>query len=254
LPHLKSGNEKYELAIQGNKLIAAPVEELKEVLRLVMLKLGIRGHNLPDAEEKQILITHIIENYGYHTAEEIKLAFDLAFAGKLYVDAKVYENFSCLYFSTIMNAYRTWSIEPNYAISQKKRRLTLPYQERGNLTENEMEEWIEEWCTKIPEHNRQINYVPLMFYDYLVAKCYLKLTNEEKKEYFQKAMDAHELQLYNYFISNTAHQREYDNFITEKKENKFSYPINTTIQNLAKKIAVFDYLKNKENEMCNTSE
>ena len=52
LPHLKSGDEKYELAIQGNKIIVAPIEELKEVLRLVMLKLGIRGHNLPDAEEK----------------------------------------------------------------------------------------------------------------------------------------------------------------------------------------------------------
>lgn len=33
----------------------------------------------------------------------------MAIDGKLSVDAKCYENFSCAYFSEIMNAYRLWS-------------------------------------------------------------------------------------------------------------------------------------------------
>ena len=88
-----------------------PQEDLKQALRFVMLKVGLRAANLPNDEERQILIDHISKYYGNHTPEEIKYAFDLALTDKLELDAKevtCYENFSCLYFSTIMNAYRKW--------------------------------------------------------------------------------------------------------------------------------------------------
>ena len=88
-----------------------PQEDLKQALRLVMLKVGLRAANLPNDEERQVLIDHVLKYYGNHTPEEIKYAFDLAITDKLELEAKdvtCYENFSCLYFSTIMNAYRKW--------------------------------------------------------------------------------------------------------------------------------------------------
>lgn len=79
---------------------------------MAMLKVGLRAQNLPTEEEKLILITHLIENYGNHTLQELNMAFDMAIAGKLDLtraDVVCYENFSCLYLSGIMNAFRAWA-------------------------------------------------------------------------------------------------------------------------------------------------
>jgi hypothetical protein len=80
-------------------------EEIKQSLRYAMLFVGLRGNNLPSEEEKYVLLKFIKSNFGNQTPQEIVLAFEYAVAGKLNVDAKCYENFSCEYFSRIMNAY-----------------------------------------------------------------------------------------------------------------------------------------------------
>lgn len=77
-----------------------------------MLKVGLRGKNFPNGVTKSLLLDHIYKNYGNHTPDEIRLAFDMAVAGKLNLtldEINCYENFSCLYFSKIMNAYRIWA-------------------------------------------------------------------------------------------------------------------------------------------------
>jgi len=80
-------------------------EDIKEVLRYSMLLVGLRGNNLPTEEEKFVLTNFVRSNFGNQTPEEIKIAFEMSVAGKLQVDAKCYENFSCEYFGRIMNAY-----------------------------------------------------------------------------------------------------------------------------------------------------
>ena len=112
LKPLKIGDEsRFEVALKSPKVNSTPLESLKEILRLIMLKVGVRGNNLPTDEEKAVLFTHIVSEYGNHTHQEILLAFDMAITGKLGIDAKCYENFTCLYFSDIMNAYRKWASE-----------------------------------------------------------------------------------------------------------------------------------------------
>lgn len=80
-----------------------------------MMKIGLRAANLPNDLEKLVLYEHIVSNYGGNRLNEIPLAFDFAIRGMLatsdgeVVDANCYENFSCLYFSKIMGAYRFWS-------------------------------------------------------------------------------------------------------------------------------------------------
>lgn len=108
-----SGDGKFVAAIQNTKIAAvSDLEPIKQALRYAMMLVGVRGQNLPDEAEKAVLLNHIIQNYGGHTSEEIRLAFEMAVSGKLGLpldEVKCYENFSCLYFSTIMNAYRAWA-------------------------------------------------------------------------------------------------------------------------------------------------
>lgn len=118
MPELKrqvSGDDrKLEMALHSPLIKDANIDVIKESLRLVMVKLGLRAQNWPNDLEKVILIQHIVENFGGNTVEEIRLAFEMAIGAKLEIDPKdvnCYENFSCVYFSRIMLAYRAWSVE-----------------------------------------------------------------------------------------------------------------------------------------------
>lgn len=109
----KIGEEnKLAIALQSNLIRVAVLDDIRESLRLVMVKIGLRAQNWPNDLEKLVLFEHIRENFGGNTVEEIKLAFEMAMAGKLDLpieDVKCYENFSCAYFSLIMTSYQRWS-------------------------------------------------------------------------------------------------------------------------------------------------
>lgn len=86
-------------------------EGLVQALRYSMLIVGIREQNFPKEEEAGVLIEFIRRHYGGHTVKEIRLAFEMAIAGKLDVDSRAFENFSIQYFSSIMNSYRKWAAQ-----------------------------------------------------------------------------------------------------------------------------------------------
>lgn len=111
---------EFQQALKSAKISVENDIRIIETLKIIMLKLGIREANLPSNAEKVVLISHIRENYSMHTLMEIKLAFDLAIAGKLECEADHYENFSCLYFSKIMKAYREWSGRTYKELPQEK--------------------------------------------------------------------------------------------------------------------------------------
>ncbi len=98
----------------GQKLqplkIGSDIEVLKAVLRKQMLRVGIRAANLPDEEEKQLLIEYVKESWGNLSEAQINEAFTLALDGKLEIDPNPYENFSCMYFGRIMAAYKAYLI------------------------------------------------------------------------------------------------------------------------------------------------
>ena len=120
---LKTGEEhQLQIAIASELICKIHISHLTQVLRLIMLKLGIRANNLPSKEETGVLMDHIITNFGGNRIEEIKLAFDMAMAGKLHIDdINCYENFSCAYFSKIMNAYRFWAADAVRGIVQEEK-------------------------------------------------------------------------------------------------------------------------------------
>ena len=112
-----------------------------------MVKVGLRGDNFPTGPEKSLLLAHIYENYGNHTPEEIRLAFDMALSAKLGLDiqdVKCYESFSCLYFSTIMNAYRVWASQVDRQKEQEKEPEPRIYtEEEKEQIEKEYQEFLQ---------------------------------------------------------------------------------------------------------------
>lgn len=77
-----------------------------------MLLVGIRAQNMPQEDERAVLLSFVRRTYPGHTPAEIRLAFEKAVAGELNLspdEVKPYENFSCEYVGRIMRAYRVWA-------------------------------------------------------------------------------------------------------------------------------------------------
>jgi len=101
-------------------------DDLKQVLRMAMLMVGLRGSNMPTDEEKYVLLAFIKSNYGNQTPEEIAIAFEMAVAGKLNTDCKCYENFSCEYFGRIMNAYIEYARQETKNVKKPEPEIVKP--------------------------------------------------------------------------------------------------------------------------------
>jgi len=133
---LKTSDPGFEVAICKPKLVHCDIEELKQALRYVFVLVGLRAQDIPVDEEKAVLMEYIIENYGGHSAEEIKLAFKMAIQGKLavdYKDVRSYGNFSPMYFTIIMDAYRVWAREQVEILNRKPPEKVLTQREKLNI-------------------------------------------------------------------------------------------------------------------------
>lgn len=87
-------------------------ENIDELFQYCFLLIGLKEKNFPNELEGMFLHQFIRENYGAHSVAEIKIAFNKAVKGELSLkpeEVKCYENFSVLYLSSIINAYRLWA-------------------------------------------------------------------------------------------------------------------------------------------------
>jgi len=237
---LKNGEEsRFEESLDADRIKKQPVEQIKEILRLIMLKVGLRAANLPNEEEKAVLIAHIVTEYGNHTLEEIKLAFDMAISGKLDLEQKditCYENFSCLYFSTIMTAYRNWAKETYKFIKIVPKMI----EEKKSIEHEEMLEWINEWSAK---ENIDIELIPLQFYDFLVGANLINVSNKEKHGYLAKATSQIKVRLID-AMSLSKNDDAYKAFkLFEKMEVEgFEGEMKSRIINRSKRLILNEYL------------
>lgn len=215
----------------------ATIAVLKEVLRFVMVKIGLREQNWPADHEKIILIDHIVSNYGGHTLEEIKLAFDMAISGRLDCEANCYENFSCLYFSTIMNAYRQWAREAKGHIQPKMKQLKKA--EHKPMPDEEMMEWIE----SKKKTDTPISYIPLEFFDFLEKKGIFVVTEKQWEWCLRRAVSMRRTIISGDIKAGTTAEGYLDNFKEMETSGLFTGNEPHLLKNLAKKIAVSEYLK-----------
>jgi len=229
---LASGDEEiFKSVISAQPIKNSPLTDLENVLKLVMLKIGIRAENLPSPEEKFILIDHILTSYGNHTIAEIRLAFDMALSSKLGLPAKevvCYENFSCLYFSKIMNAYRIWATETYQYVSSRTPIALI--EDKKELSNEEWEEWIADM------KKYDVNILPCAAYDYLIKIGRLTITTSQKHEYMERSISV----LQETFELGTKEQYA---FLKMKKEGVYSTEITSSLITISKRLAIYDYLQ-----------
>jgi hypothetical protein len=250
-PCVTGEENAFTIALQQQPINKSTVEDLKQVLKLAMLKVGVRANNLPKDEEKAVLIEHIISNYGNHTPMEIKLAFDMAISGKLddldakgnVIDLEVncYENFSCLYFSKIMNSYRRWARQTH---NQLKKDYPKMIAEKFTLDDEEKAEWMMEWKQK---DDIILELIPLIFYDWMSDKNLIKITAKQKWEYTERATAQIKADLFNetqIVKTNNDAYIAYSKFCNMEKDG-FTGEYKGRIVNRAKRLIIFDYLKDK---------
>ena len=179
-PCVTSDEEKLSDALTELTIIKTekPFDAIKEALRMAMVLVGLRAANVPQSEEKGVLMAYIIENYGGHTPKEIKLAFTLAVSGKLNLEAKdvvCYENFSILYFSTIMNAYREWSKQAFCHLPKNK---TLSIEYKNEVSDDEFIMAVESIYLA---HRNWIG-IPALAYDVLERNGKINISTVRKIE------------------------------------------------------------------------
>lgn len=166
------------IALQETKICQLKdLEPLKEVLRLVMVLVGLRAQNFPQDQEKAVLLKFIVDHYGGHTPSEIKLAFTMAINGRLGLETKevvCYENFSVLYFSSIMNAYRSWAKEAVFHIPK------IPLPELPAPTSNVSNEEFIESVRSVYNTTKKWKAIPVLAYDVLFSEGKINLTKEQK--------------------------------------------------------------------------
>ena len=189
--HLGSGSAiAIQQAQSTNSLRVRNEEDIKEVLRYSMLLVGLRGNNLPTEEEKFVLTNFVRSNFGNQTPEEIKIAFEMAVAGKLNIDAKCYENFSCEYFGRIMNAYLEFARQeinnlPKPIEQVKEKPSDQELKKQAIDTANEYANQIR-YCEK---NDKKFNFIAgglSILFDYLEEFQIKTISKEERLELWEK--------------------------------------------------------------------
>jgi hypothetical protein len=188
---LGSGNAlAIQLAQSTQSLRLSGEEDLKQVLRYCMVLVGLRGNNLPTEEEKFVLTNFIRSNFGNQTSAEIKIAFEMAVAGKLQVDAKCYENFSCEYFGRIMNAYLEYARQeiknlPKPIEQMKEKPGDLELKKQAIDTANEYANQMR-YCEK---NGKKFTFIAgglSVLFDYLEQFKIPTISKEERIELWEK--------------------------------------------------------------------
>ena len=151
-----------------------------------------------------------------------------------------YENFSCLYFSSIMNAYRRWAADVYKQLDQP----ASMEESKEEMTEEAMQEWIKE--TK--NLNLSVELLPVVMYDWLDKRSKITATPAEKHEYLQRAISYRHGKLSKVFTeSMTATNRDaLNSFCAMKDKGEFEGTEVSILKSLAKKMILFDYLNDEQ--------
>jgi len=243
-------NSELSLALQGKIISNIELEELKEVLRYVMVKVGLRGQNWPTDEEKGVLIDHILCNYSGHTPDEIKLAFDMAILRKLDLQEKeipCYENFSCLYFSTIMNAYRLWAKQEYKHLPQIPEQPKIEHKE--DMSDISMKDWFLETSEKVKSGECTVEFIPLMLYDWMDKSKQITVSATDKKEYLSKAAEFRFEKLLCECTDKPSidNRKLFESYSAMKVNGCFTGKEIDILKGLAKKMILYDLIKKNGN-------
>jgi len=221
--------DRAKIALNGKMVCECTEDEIKAKLTLIYSLVGLRSQHYPSGQEKIDLHNYIVLKYGQKTLGELVLAFDLAISGELEIsrdEVKVYDQFTIAYIANIMASYKKWLRDINNSIVINK---NIVMEMKNELTK---QEWID-WMHDVKDY--KVELIPVMLYEYLVKENLINLSTNEKNEYLKTAINI-------YYFSIEQDRIEAKNFIKQKEQGYFTEPYNNKLKDLAKKIAVKNYI------------
>lgn len=206
----------------------------------LLLKIhAIRGWTIPVSELMDILVGEfekkLSESYANVNEDEMMYAFrncemDIKDWGKAL-------NLSLI--DEVMSPY----LQKRFELSKVEESLHKPVmiEEKKILSDEEKAEWICDW--KVMEEIN-IELIPLLFYEFLDSKKIISLTGKKKNEYTEKASQQIKALLHEEMsICKTNDAYIAFNNFENMERNGFTGELKGRIINRAKRLIVFDYLK-----------
>lgn len=207
----------------GDPIKTADIDEIKNNIKIAFVLIGLR--NLPTPEETAVLVDFLRFSYPTFATGEIRVAFQLAVAGKLDVDPAHYESFSSMYISKILNAYKRYQSE------QPLPRVEPPKQLASS--DGYMDEWISELKEMKRSGKLRVDMVPVTVYDHLKEKGQINGSHQ----HLERAGKMHHENL----IANG--ETKLAKNLRDEMANGFIGPdFKIHVLMIAKKIALWEYL------------
>ena len=145
----------------------------------VFLLVGLRQQHYPNQMALTFIINYLRNNFSHKTIDELYLAFELAIQNKLDIDeVNPYDQFSIAFLEKIMQSYRKWLFK------QSQENQVKPMQIENKVPIDKLAE-IEEWEQKT---ELKMQFIPLYLYDYLIEYGKINPTNEQKWNYYNRAI------------------------------------------------------------------
>lgn len=234
-----------ELKYSGKTFGVMTTEERWFSAQTLLLKIhAITGWSVPVSEMMDILIDQfqqkLIEKYRNVTIKEIEYAFrnkgtDIKDWGKAM-------NLSL--FDEVMIPY----LEERFDLSRTEESLKKPImiENKEPLTDEDYAEWLMDWKI-MSEIN--IDLIPLPFYDFITNKNLVFLTNKQKWEYTERATTNIKFRLQEEMgVCKTNDAYIAFNKFCNQEKTGFEKEFKGRILNRAKRLIVYDYLKDKLNQ------
>ena len=236
-------------ALQSQKVAESNVQQLSEVLRYVMVLVGLKAENWPSQDEKPVLLAHVFNYYGQHTLGEIRLAFEMALAGGLDLDRRdipCYENFSCQYFSRILNSYRRWAGQEVKQIPTAVP-AAIEKPEDAGKEEESMQDWWVDFVAKVKAGGYKVEYAPMTLYKWKEKRGDTNLPASRKYFYLERAAERRAGQLKDAYEENLdmPSRKAYTEFLEMKEQGEYSGPTVDILKDLAKRMLLFDLALNE---------
>ncbi len=238
---LPSESKVLELKYTGKPFGIMEEQERWFAAQTVLLKIhAIKGWTIPVSEMMDILVDQfqrkLSEGYANVTVAEMEYAFRNSTDVKDWGKAL---NLSLI--DEVMQPY----LENRFDLSQQEEKLKKPVMIEApqKMTKEEKAEWMMDW-KQMDEINFEL--IPLIFYDFMDEDDLLRLSSKQKWAYTEKATQQVKsmLQIAIGECKTTDALREFGEFERMEKEG-FTGELKGRIVNRAKKLIIYDYLKDK---------
>jgi hypothetical protein len=153
--------------------------------------LGIK--EVPDQEDMKMNLFFMKKNFGELTLDEIVNAFNLAVARKLNVDPNHYQNFSPLYISGILTAYKEYkSTHWGKYTQERDNHESKLLSEKNKPSDEELKNMrlntlLSIWDDFKSGEDEEVAWQVHVYYDILTDAKLIDLSNDEKKKILSEA-------------------------------------------------------------------